>query len=61
MDTLPTMVEFGFGLEHALVDYQKGSADFAEHLRLALARQSGALPFWTFDHKAAKAVGACKR
>jgi hypothetical protein len=38
--TLLTMVEFGFGFDHALVDYQKGNADFAEYLHLALAQQS---------------------
>ena len=37
------MVEFSFESEHAseqaLVDYQEGSADFAEYLHLAHARQ----------------------
>jgi predicted nucleic-acid-binding protein len=41
-------------LEQALADYEAGEADFAEYLHLALARQSQALPFWTFDRKAAK-------
>lgn len=64
LGALLTMVEFSFESEHALeqalVDYQEGNADFAEYLHLALARQSGALPFWTFDHKATKAAGVKK-
>ena len=62
MGSLLTMVEFSFESEHALeqalVDYQEGTADFGEYIHLALARQSEALPFWTFDRKATKAVGA---
>jgi predicted nucleic-acid-binding protein len=62
MAALLTMVELGFesedALEQALVDYQEGVADFGEYLHLALSRKNAALPFWTFDRKAAKAVGA---
>jgi predicted nucleic-acid-binding protein len=62
MAALLTMVELSFESEHALeqalIDYQEGSADFGEYLHLALARQNEALPFWTFDRKATKAVGA---
>ena len=62
MSAMLTMVEFSFESEHALeqalVDYQEGTADFGEYIHLALARQNEALPFWTFDRKAAKAVGA---
>ncbi|MDD2927203.1 PIN domain-containing protein [Rhodoferax sp.] len=61
MAALLTMVEFSFesegALEQALVDYQEGSADFGEYLHLALSRKCGALPFWTFDRKAAKTAG----
>ena len=62
LSALLTMVELSFesedALEQALADYQEGGADFGECLHLALARQGGALPFWTFDRKAAKTNGA---
>lgn len=64
MGSLLTMVEFSFESEHALeqalVDYQEGVADFAEYVHLAIARKNEALPFFTFDHKASKAMGAKK-
>lgn len=62
MSALLTMVELSFesegALEQAMADYQEGVADFGEYLHLALSRKNEALPFWTFDRKAAKAVGA---
>ncbi len=62
ISALLTMVEFSFeaegALEQALVDYEEGAADFGEYLHLALSRAGKALPFWTFDRKAAKALGA---
>ena len=62
MSALLTMVELSFefegALEQALVDYQEGGADFGEYIHLALSRSRNALPFWTFDRKAAKALGA---
>jgi len=62
LSALLTMVELSFeaedALEQTLVDYEDGMADFAEYLHLALSRKSEALPFWTFDRKAAKTVGA---
>jgi predicted nucleic-acid-binding protein len=62
MGALLTMVELSFesedALEQALVDYQEGAADFGEYIHLALSRKNTALPFWTFDRKAAKALGA---
>ena len=62
MAALLTMIELSFesedALEQALVDYQEGVADFGEYLHLALSRKHEALPFWTFDRKAAKAAGA---
>lgn len=62
MAALLTLVELSFesedALEQALVDYQEGVADFAEYLHLALSRKHAALPFWTFDRKAARAAGA---
>lgn len=62
LSALLTMVEFSFeaedAVEQALFDYEDGNADFGEYLHLALSRRSEALPFWTFDRKATKAVGA---
>ena len=59
---LLTMVELSFesedAVEQALVDYQDGAADFGEYIHLAISRKYAALPFWTFDKKASKAVGA---
>ncbi len=61
MSALLTLVEFSFesedALEQALVDYENGTADFGEYVHLALSRKSGALPFWTFDRKAARTAG----
>lgn len=61
LSALLTMVELSFeaenALEQSLVDYEDGTADFAECLHVALARKSGAMPFWTFDRKAAKTIG----
>ena len=62
MAALLTMVEFSFesedALEQALVDYQEGGADFGKYFHLALSRRKEALPFWTFDSKASRSVGA---
>ena len=62
ISALLTMVEFSFeaegALEQALVDYEEGAADFGEYMHLALSRAGKALPFWTFDRKAAKTLGA---
>ena len=62
MNALLSMVELSFAseyaLEQALSDYQEGSADFGECLHVALARAHQALPFWTFDLKAANVMGA---
>ena len=61
LSALLSMLEFSFesedALEQALADYEDGNADFAEYLHLALSRGNKALPFWTFDRKAAKAAG----
>ena len=61
LSALLTMVELSFesesALEQALADYHDGGADFGEYIHLALSRNSEALPFWTFDRKASKAVG----
>ena len=61
ISALLTMVEFSFeaegALEQALADYEEGVADFGEYMHLALSRAGKALPFWTFDRKAAKALG----
>jgi predicted nucleic-acid-binding protein len=62
MSALLSMVELTFemedAVEQALADLEDGNADFGEYLHLAVSRQRGALPFWTFDRKAAKANGA---
>lgn len=62
VDALLTVVELSFesedAVEQALADYQEGNADFGECLHLALARKGRALPFYTFDKKATKAIGA---
>jgi len=62
MNALLSMVELSFesenALEQALSDYQEGRADFGECLHVALTRAHQALPFWTFDRKAAKLTGA---
>lgn len=65
MDTFSAMlaaIELVFesegALEQALANYEEGSADFGEYLHLALAQYGQALPFWTFEVKASKAVGA---
>ncbi|MBK6999988.1 MAG: type II toxin-antitoxin system VapC family toxin [Rhodoferax sp.] len=62
LSALLALVEFSFesedALEQALVDYEDGSADFGEYLHLALSRKREALPFFTFDRKAAKVPGA---
>ena len=62
LSSLLTTVELVFeaedALEQSLVTYEEGSADFGECLHLALARKASALPFLTFDLKAAKVAGA---
>jgi len=62
MNALLSLVELSFesenAVEQALSDYQEGNADFGECLHVALARARQALPFWTFDRKAAKVDGA---
>ena len=45
-------------LEVALHLYREGSADFADCLHIALARQAGEQPLWTFDKGAAQVIGA---
>lgn len=62
LSSLLTTVELVFeaedALEQSLVTYEENSVDFGECLHLALARKAAALPFLTFDLKAAKADGA---
>lgn len=62
IEALLTVVELSFeaedAVEQALLDYQEGNADFGECLHLALARKVHALPFYTFDKKASKALEA---
>jgi hypothetical protein len=40
------------------VRYEDDRTNFGEYLHLALSRKREALPFFTFDRKAAKATGA---
>ena len=42
----------------ALVDFEAGSADFADYIILESARRSGALPLHTFDERLSSADGA---
>lgn len=50
--------ESEMAIEAALADYRRGSADFADCLHAALARQAGQEPLWTFDKAAARVEGA---
>ena len=54
--------ELGFesegGVEIALAQYERSTADFADCLHAALAGQAGEQPLWTFDKAAAKVDGA---
>lgn len=56
--TIELVFESEGALEQALASYEDGGADFGEYLHLALAQYGQALPFWTFDTKASKTVGA---
>lgn len=58
LTTMELIFESEGALEQALASYEEGGADFGEYLHLALAQYGLALPFWTFDAKASKAVGA---
>ena len=62
LSALLMLVELSFesedAVEQALSDFEEGSADFGEYLHLALSRKNGALPFWTFDAKASRTLGA---
>ncbi len=58
LTTMELVFESEGALEQALANYEEGGADLGEYLHLALAQYGLALPFWTFDAKASKAVGA---
>jgi predicted nucleic-acid-binding protein len=45
-------------VEVALLQYQKGAADFSDCLHAGLAAAAGEQPLWTFDRTAAKVAGA---
>lgn len=45
-------------VEVALVEYEQGTADFADCVHAALADHAGEAPLWTFDRSAAKVGGA---
>ena len=61
-NALLAAVELSFesesALESALRMYGDGSADFSDCMHLALVRNAGETPFWTFDKAAAKLNGA---
>lgn len=58
LTTIELIFESEDALEQALASYEEGVADFGEYLHLSLAQSGNALPFWTFDAKASRAVGA---
>jgi predicted nucleic-acid-binding protein len=58
LSTVELCFEAEDALEQALIEYETGGADFGGYLHLALSRKHAALPFMTFDQKAAKAKGA---
>ncbi len=58
LGSVELMFESEGALEQALTSYEDGNADYAEYLHLALAHKDDAIPFFTFDQKASKAVGA---
>ncbi len=58
LTTMELVFESEGALEQALANYEEGGTDLGEYLHLALAQYGLALPFWTFDAKASKAVGA---
>ena len=58
LTTIELIFESEAALEQALASYEEGSADFGEYLHLSLAQKESALPFWTFDAKASRTVGA---
>lgn len=45
-------------VEAATALYERGAADFADCLHVALAVQAGKQPLWTFDKAAARVEGA---
>jgi predicted nucleic-acid-binding protein len=61
MSQLLSSVELAFesesAVETALLQYQKGAADFSDCLHAGLAAAEGETPLWTFDRAAAKVTG----
>jgi len=45
-------------VEHALLLWQEGRAEFSDCVHVALAAQSGEQPLWTFDRRASALPGA---
>ena len=58
LTTIELIFESEAALEQALASYEEGVADFGAYLHLSLAQKESALPFWTFDAKASRTVGA---
>ena len=45
-------------VEFAIAQYERGTADFADCVHVALASEAGEVPMWTFDKGAARITGA---
>ena len=62
--TLLSAAELGFesesALEHALLLFAEGAADFSDCVHVALAALYGEQPLWTFDKAAARIMGAAR-
>lgn len=62
LSRLLSSIELSFeserALEHAVLLYSQGSADFSDCLHAALASSAGEQPLWTFDKAASKLDGA---
>jgi len=56
--TIELVFESEGAIEQALASYEDSGADYADCLHLALVSREKALPFLTFDAKAATEVGA---
>lgn len=58
LESADVFIEAEGAVEHACYVYEQGGADFADALHLACCTAEDALPFLTFDDKAARLAGA---
>lgn len=58
LSSIELQFESESAVEVALLQYQKGAADFSDCLHAGLAAAAGEQPLWTFDRTAAKVAGA---